>query len=138
MTSSITLVNLKALMVATTRCCLFFSAPELKKMLYQQSLYFLSERNSTLLMMSPDVQTIDRVAVYGFATNFKVETRGCVLASSLMIANLRQHNFHQSPMTTSTWKKNFSRPLIFLDSPKILLSVILFYNVLCVVFEVLV
>ena len=29
-------------------------------------------------------------------------------------------------------------PLIFLDSPKILLSVILFYNVLCVVFEALV
>ena len=35
-------------------------------------------------------------------------------------------------------EKMFSRLLIFLDSPKILLSVILFYNVLCVVFEALV
>ena len=35
-------------------------------------------------------------------------------------------------------EKMFSRPLIFLDSPKILLSVILFYNVLCVAFEALV
>ena len=35
-------------------------------------------------------------------------------------------------------KKMISRPLIFLDSPKTLLSVILFYNVLCVVFEALV
>ena len=35
-------------------------------------------------------------------------------------------------------EKMFSRPLIFLDSPKILLSVILFYNVLCVVFEALI
>ena len=35
-------------------------------------------------------------------------------------------------------KKNmFSRPLIFLVIPKILLSVILFYNVLCVGFEAL-
>ena len=58
-------------------------------MLYQQSLYFLSERNSTLLMMSPGVQTIVRVAVYGFATNFKVDTGDCILASSLMIAEFK-------------------------------------------------
>ena len=40
-------------------------------------------------MMSAGVQTIDRVAVYGFATNFKVDTGGCVLASSLMIAEFK-------------------------------------------------
>ena len=58
-------------------------------MLYQQSLYFLSQRNATLLMMSPGVQTIDRIAVHGFATNFKVDTGGCVLASSLMIVEFK-------------------------------------------------
>ena len=61
-----------------------------KKKCYTNSHYiFLSERNSTLLMMSPGVQTIDRVAVYGFATNFKVDTGGCVLASSLMTAEFK-------------------------------------------------
>ena len=40
-------------------------------------------------MMSPGVQTIDRVAVYGCATNFKVDIGGCVLASSLMIAEFK-------------------------------------------------
>ena len=40
MTSSTTLVNLKPLVVATTGWCLLVSAPKLKKMLYQQSLYF--------------------------------------------------------------------------------------------------
>ena len=40
MTSTIILVNLKALLVATTRWFLLFSAPEQKKMLYQQTLYY--------------------------------------------------------------------------------------------------
>ena len=50
-----------------------FFRTELKKMLYQQSLYFfLSEHKSTMLVISSGVQTIDRVAVYGFAINFWV------------------------------------------------------------------
>ena len=53
------------------------------------SIFFLSERNSTLLMMSPGARTIDKVAVYGFATNFNVDTECCVLTSSLMIAEFK-------------------------------------------------
>ena len=50
-------------------------------------MFLLSERNSTLLKMSPG--HIDRAAAYGFATSFKVDTIGCVLASSLMIAEFK-------------------------------------------------
>ena len=69
MTSSIKLVNLKPLAVATTRwCLLFFRTGAEENAIPTVIIFFLSERNSTLLMMSSGIQTIDRIAVHGFAT----------------------------------------------------------------------
>ena len=68
----------------------FFFVHQSWRKCYTNSQYiFLSERNSTLLMMSPGARTIDKVAVYGFATNFNVDTECCILTSSLMIAEFK-------------------------------------------------
>ena len=46
-----------------------FSAPELDKTQYQQSLSCLSEHNSTLFVMTHDTRTIGKIAVYDMAIN---------------------------------------------------------------------
>ena len=99
MTSSITLVNLKALIVAKTRwCLLFFRTGAEENAIPTVIIFFLSGRNSTLLMMSPGVQTIDRVKPILRFTQQAVFWR-----VHLWLPNLRQlciswQNFHRSPM----------------------------------------